>query len=332
MFLHKDLYRKAFIDPVLERGMQNLTIISGFGYPSMAYQHLTDLEKEDINLKLAVGMGVQKPDKMGFTRIENTFEGRFSCFVLPSGFKTHSKIYQWDNDQGQIETFIGSANYSRTALFDRYQQNEVLYKVRDSSVVSIKAYISELYNNTIPISESVVEETDPRILDNETIDTNLELPNGGCIDLPPRNGLPGVRQSLLDRSGSLPERSGLNWGNRPELNRQPSEAYIKVSATLQRKNFLPHTKGEHFLMQDMHDENFIFIAATAGGGSFINADGTKGPKQIESHEDNTIIGKFFRRKLNLNEDSIVKKEDLLRYGKTYIDIYKINDETYLIDF
>ena len=29
-------------------------------------------------------MGVQKPDKMGFTRIENTFEGRFSCFVLPS--------------------------------------------------------------------------------------------------------------------------------------------------------------------------------------------------------------------------------------------------------
>ena len=64
----------------------------------------------------------------------------------------------------------------------------------------------------------------------------------------------------------------------------------------------------------------------------INADGTKGPKQIESHEDNKIIGKFFRRKLNLNENSIVEKEDLLRYGKTYIDIYKVNDETYLIDF
>ena len=42
--------------------------------------------------------------------------------------------------------------------------------------------------------------------------------------------------------------------------------------------------------------------------------------------------KYFRKKLKVNSGDIVTKEDLFRYGKTYVDFYKINDETYLMDF
>ncbi len=330
MFLSNDLYKKVLIDPILKRGKKNLTVVAGFGYPAMAYHHLKELEETNFNLKLVIGMGVKKRDQQGFVKIENNFKDRFGCYVLPSGSKTHSKIYQWEDKSGGKEIFIGSANYSKNALFDSYQQNEILYKVEDGYLPGIESYINDLNNNALPISDSIIEESDSIFREYEASEIDPDLPFGACIDLPPRDGLNGIRQCLLKRDGSLPGISGLNWGQRP--GREPNQAYIKMSADLQRKNFFPITKGEHFLVQDINDENFIFIGATAGTGSVTNDDGTRSPKQIESHEDNSILGKYFRKKLNVVYDSFVTKDDLLKYGKTYVDFYKINDETYLMDF
>ena len=80
------------------------------------------------------------------------------------------------------------------------------------------------------------------------------------------------------------------------------------------------------------DENFIFFGATAGGGSVRNDDGSVRPKQIMSHENNALIGKYFRRKLGVPYGALITKEHLIEYGKTYVDFYKVDDETFLMDF
>ncbi len=55
-------------------------------------------------------------------------------------------------------------------------------------------------------------------------------------------------------------------------------------------------------------------------------------KAIHTPHDNSIIGKYFRERLGLRLGALVRKEDLERYGRTDIVFYKIDNETYYMDF
>jgi len=53
---------------------------------------------------------------------------------------------------------------------------------------------------------------------------------------------------------------------------------------------------------------------------------------IYSVRENFSLGEYFRNRLGLPSGAFVKKEYLLRYGRTDVDFYKIDDETYFMDF
>lgn len=131
----------------------------------------------------------------------------------------------------------------------------------------------------------------------------------------------GVRVSLLDRRGNLPQRSGLNWGQRPEESREPNQAYFRLPAKIYRSDFFPE-RPTHFILQNMRNENDIFFATRAQDNG----------KAIHSTENNSIIGKWVRDQLGVPHGQAISTEDLVSYGKTFIDFYRVNDETYLFDF
>lgn len=82
------------------------------------------------------------------------------------------------------------------------------------------------------------------------------------------------------RAGQIivPQRSGLNWGQRP--GRSPNQAYLSVPADIQRSGFFPE-RGEIFIIEC--DDGFLMSCVRA------QANG----KGIESPTNNSIIGSYF---------------------------------------
>lgn len=132
-------------------------------------------------------------------------------------------------------------------------------------------------------------------------------------------GRPHVRISFLDNQGGLPKRSGLNWGKRPEHNRNPDEAYIKVPKHVHDSGFFP-PRGICFTIHTDDGKDLLCVRAQANA------------KAIETPADNSIMGRYFRNRLGLASGALVEKKDLQKYGRTDVDFYKINNETYYMDF
>jgi len=126
-----------------------------------------------------------------------------------------------------------------------------------------------------------------------------------------------IKVSFLDKNGFLPTKSGLNWGQRP--GRERNQAYIKLSSNIYNSNFFPE-RGIHFIIETDDGESFTATRAQANG------------KAIETPENNSILGVYFRRRLGLPLGSFVEKIHLLNYGRTDIDFYKINEYRYKMDF
>ncbi|WP_143531077.1 restriction endonuclease PLD domain-containing protein, partial [Rodentibacter ratti] len=123
-----------------------------------------------------------------------------------------------------------------------------------------------------------------------------------------------IEQTLLDEFGALPQRSGLNWGQRE--GRRPNEAYIKVSSS--NYSFFPIDTQ--------------FEIRTKDGHSFICAIAQQGGKAIHTPHDNCEFGRYFRNKLGVPLGSPISISDLTRYGRTSVTFSKINSNTYMMDF
>ncbi len=55
-------------------------------------------------------------------------------------------------------------------------------------------------------------------------------------------------------------------------------------------------------------------------------------KGIHTPHNNALLGEYFRNRLGLSSGASVTKSDLNAYGRTDIVFYKVDDETYYLDF
>ena len=55
-------------------------------------------------------------------------------------------------------------------------------------------------------------------------------------------------------------------------------------------------------------------------------------KGIHTPEDNSLLGRYFRKRLGLPSGAQVKKADLEKYGRSDVTIFKIDGDLYLLDF
>jgi len=114
----------------------------------------------------------------------------------------------------------------------------------------------------------------------------------------------------------VPASSGLNWGQRP--GRNPNQAYLPVTAEIQRSNFFP-PKGVSFTV--LTDDGFKFdcIRAQQNG------------KAIHS-SDNSQLGIYFRKRMGVGSGGLITLNRLLRYGRTNVTIYKKSEDVFVMDF
>lgn len=128
-----------------------------------------------------------------------------------------------------------------------------------------------------------------------------------------------VRLSLLDGYGRIHKKSGLNWGQRK--GRDPNQAYIPIPISIHKAHpcFFP-SKGTTFVIRT--DDGQVFTAVTAQDNS----------KAIETPYDNGFLGLYFRRRIGVPSGEFVTKEDLEAYGRTDVEITKIGDREFKLDF
>ncbi len=320
------LFDEILVEPV-KKGCNKLYIVSGYATSAMAFHHLEEVKQidENINIELIVGMcpsdGLALSNHRGFQQImESDYKGSFKCSYITKIPPVHSKVYAWFNDDKPCIGFLGSANYTQTAfshlrkeLMTACDANEALdYYI---SLIDDTIYCTHqdtenlvnIYNDKFFLRRKRVKELLP----------DLEIKDAGMVE--DITGLSSVTISFLDNKGNLPGRSGLNWGQRPEERREPNQAYIRLPASIYRSDFFPPRKV-HFTV--LTDDSKILICSRAQDNG----------KAIHTPHNNSLIGEYFRNRLGLPSGAPVSKDDLLHYGRTDVTFYKIDDETYYMDF
>jgi hypothetical protein len=314
------------IEPALHGG-DKLYIVSGYATPAMAFHHMDALRKKDsrVSVELIVGMcaqeGLAQSHHLGFKRlVERDFKDVFKCSYLTKVPPVHAKVYAWFRGSKPVIGFAGSANYTQQSFGPGRREFVV-----DTEAAECLAYFQRLVSGTI-YCEHPDADREITIYDDRTFEyaqrmgrlTQDVIP-GPETHRPEIAGLPSVTISLLDAHGSLPPRSGLNWGQRPEQHREPNQAYIRLPSSVYNKDFFPPRK-EHFTV--ITDDSQVLICTRAQDNG----------KAIETPHNNSLIGIYFRNRLGLASGQRVQTADLRRYGRTNITFTRVDPETYYMDF
>ncbi len=320
--LTDDLFNNILFSPIA-CGADHLHVISGYATAAMAFHHINYIKEKKLSIKvnLIVGMcpndGLSISNHHGFKKLVNDdFSGIFECSYITDRPAVHSKVYIWTRENKPIFGFVGSANYTQNAF--RPTQKEAMTSCDAKKAF---AYYQDIIPNTIYCTHNDAENLIQLYKDNYLRRKNQIIEQKGLGKTTPDYimGLPKVTVSLLANNGTLPKRSGLNWGQRPDQNREPNQAYIRLPASVYHTNFFPENKVHFTILTD--DRKTIICTRAQQNG-----------KAIHTPHNNSLIGEYFRNRLCLPSGALVTKEDLAKYGRNDITFYKIDDETYYMDF
>lgn len=309
-----DLFDSVLLNPV-RNGCDELIVLSGYSNASVINYFWSECDRLRLPapaVKLIIGMGHQIGGLTlrGLRQLEADAESRFSCGVISEAPYVHSKVYLWLR-QGEPQTaFLGSANFSQNGFLSL--QREVLTEVDATEAqLLIEVESARAIGCGDAALDGIIDVVEPEFA---TIFGGVALKDSSLLQ--------SVTISLVtDKRGPLrvPERSGLNWGNRPEHNRDPNQAELRVTAEINRSKFFPPV-GVHFSVLTDDGEVFNCVRAQSGG------------KAIESNPSNAALGRYFRRRLGLASGSVVTIEDLDRYGRRDVTFFRLNEYEFLLDF
>lgn len=312
----------VLINPVIEE-CDELRVVSGYVSSAMVKRHLEMLDKLaektgiKVKLKIIVGMipkdGLSIIEHTGFKNLVADYQNLKCSYMMIAHPPCHSKLYVWFKNEQPYCAYVGSANYSQNAFFG--SQIEIM---NSCDPVSASSYFDSLVKDTAYCDHSEIEDM-VQIVSEKTFRKKIRH-----IEETPAKELKGiVSLSLLStKTNEMGDTSSLNWGQREK--RDPDQAYIPISRDVARSGFFPE-KGTVFTV--MTDDGFTFYCVTAQ-----NRKTDPLPKAIETCNNNSELGKYFRNRLGLESGVKVTKKDLERYGRTTVDFIDLQDGTYYMDF
>ena len=324
--LCNNLYNSILIEPFLTSDVNTLNIVSGYATSAMAFHHLNFLAENQSKLKINLTVGMVPKDGMSISNhrgflelVNNDYKNKFFCSYVMCRPQIHSKLYIWCKDTTPLFAFIGSANYTQTALI-LSTQKEVM---ASCDAVSAYDYFLEIQKDTI-YCEHPDTENEIILVNDYYQRTQQTTANGTVINDDAGQSsyqyLPQASVSLVERrTRDVHKKAGLNWGQRD--GREPNQAYLQLSSDVYESDFFP-MKSIHFTV--LTDDNRSFICTRAQKDHRGHA--------IETPHNNSLLGEYFRNRLGLANGAPVKTADLDRYGRRDVVFSKIDDETYYMDF
>jgi hypothetical protein len=319
--IYTDLYNEVLIKPCTE-GADSLIIISGFASATMAYSHLKDLSERKLNAKISllVGMcptdGISLSNHQGFQSIANShakgYKGRFICSYIYKPRAVHSKLYIWYKQDKIYRAFIGSANYTQNAF---YRQRELMAEIKDYNIEQYSQIMIQdsIYCTNLEAEYLISVQNDANYYRRHIHEDNKV---GNAVASESQS----VTVSLLSRkNGEVPERGGLNWGQRPGRNH--NQAYLQLPPEVYKSDFFP-IAPQWFIV---HTDDFKYFFCR-------RAEKDQNGQVIHTPENNSLLGEYFRYRLDLPSGAFVTRQHLEQYGRTDIVFTKIDEDEFYLDF
>ena len=305
-----NLYETVLREPV-QQGCNELFTVSGFASSTFANRHINDLISlnSSIKVNLIIGMKINRNDDIALKKLIADYPTNFRAHYYEGRGEVHSKVYCWTKANEPKICFTGSANYSQEAFLGK-QQNQM---VSDAPDIAYR-YFQDLLLVSDDVDKMPIKLPKRASLSHSAIAQDSQA---GVATWLIKDRV--IKISLLSAQGAMvPTRSGLNWGQRPDQNREPNQAYLALYGDAKNEGFLPD-RARTFTM--ITDDNQAFDMA-------VQQDNRK----AISTADNSELGRYFRKRLGLANGVLVTKQHLEAYGRTDYTIEKIDEETFMLDF
>lgn len=121
---------------------------------------------------------------------------------------------------------------------------------------------------------------------------------------------------LLDRNNEV--QYGLNWGLRES--RDPNQAYLQLLPEIYKGDFFP-PKGKFFVAETDDNCTLFFTRAQKDYGC-----------ALQTPDNNATLGSYIRKRLGVDSGTTITKEDILSYGRDFIEFLKLDDMHYRLNF
>lgn len=317
-----NLFQEILINPP-HNGANDLYVVSGYASAAMTFRHVQKLRTDgiNINLHLIVGMtargGLSQANHRGFQKlVRHDFVNAFECSYILTPPPVHSKVYAWFDGKKPVAGFMGSANYSQNA-FDEKQRELMTTCNAEQGLDYFQSLTGESVTCVAQEAEDFIQAFKVRYHARQK--RKQAQPHNVTLSksMLAISESDHVRVSFVSKGNIIPTRSGLNWGQRP--GREQNQAYIPLKADVYNTDFFP-------------DVAYSFTVEADDGEVLICARAQDNGKAIHTPENNSLIGKYFRKRLGVPEGELVTMNDFIKYGRIYIDFYKIDEENYYMDF
>lgn len=331
MLYYKDL-ENTVLHSEAAKNSNKLFVISGY----VGAELIKSLSSFPLTTQFEVIYGMYGSDNISeplhkkLVELHNTLP---NVSISYSTVPVHSKIYCWFCNDEVTGGLIGSANFTINGL--RKDFKETLCDIVQDSLDEYRKYFKYVRDHSFPCTDTRVTLRKFKHISTKA-DTKEQpfLSDGIC------------RASLLDKKGEIALKSGLNWGC-SKGHVAKGDAYIRLTTKYIKlfPDLFPQKKYVNGITNEdskgkANRENDEVELIWDDGTSMIGllegqniVDGVIYPKQLSTSPQKNILGKYIRKRLgNLPLDYTIRKKDLLKYGRTHIDISKIGDGIYYLDF
>ncbi len=305
--------------------VDELVVLSGYVGP----QPVSRLQSLPFSTVVIYGMyGSDSISEKLHNKLNSLSNLSNSMSIRYSQLPVHSKCYIWRKNKKIVTALLGSANFSVSGLSSPYK--EVLAETTFDTFDPLNQYLEVVLENCIDCTDINIKFKRSSIITTPTAAVYDENP-GVCI------------VSLLDRKNEVPKNSGLNWGL-SKGHTTSGDAYIRISKKdliMKPLLFPPKqlketqiTKGGKRTRQNDAIE-FIWDDGNVMEGILEGTQEIEGiiyPKQICSSPQKKILGMYLRERLGVDIDHLITKDDLIKYGRTTIDMSLQGEGIYYMDF
>lgn len=312
-----------------------LVVLSGYVGPHPVHR-LKDLP---LKAKVIYGMyGSEGIRQSLHSSLLNENRSLDNVDILYSTIPVHAKCYIWKNKGQVVHALIGSANFSTNGLTTPYK--EVLAETTADTFSPLNSYLNYVLSRSIACSDAVVTKNPSR--PQTTVSEGEEYDPDICK----------MPLYIIENGREVvPSMSGLNWGmaklsgSHVNIN----DAYIRIGTDLidLYPNLFPMKQNEpsnleNIPRKDHRDNDGIEILWDDGTsmtglleGSVPrtrNGQKVRYPKQISTTPKKSILGKYLRERIGVEEGHPITISDLERYGRKTIDVSLQGEGIYYFDF
>lgn len=330
MLYYKNLEKKIF-DPNIVNRSNKLLVISGY----VGTEIIKKLE-EFKNTQFEVIYGMYGSDNISeplHKKLNELNESLNNVCIKYSTIPVHSKIYMWYNNDEIKSGLIGSANFTISGLRKDYK--ETLCDIDRNSFEEYEKYFKYVLEHSIECNDKRIslKKRTQIVYGNNRNEEQPYIAEGIC------------KLSLLSK-GDVPSASGLNWGcSNGHVTK--GDAYIRISVDYikQFPDLFPPKKyvngeinntSKGKITRENDEVELIWDDGTSMIGLMegqIKVDNVLYPKQLSTSPAKNILGKYLRKRLgNIPLDRVITLDDLKKYGRTDIEISKIGEGIYYLDF